>query len=140
MCLSVQPQWPSCSHQHFQFVTAIRILVISFHQLSVNFSVRNIGNTFENDNNGTQKFLLFVQNTQIYISVWDVVKSESLSEEILPNASHLNCIFCVSRTSISVRRSKKTNRIISFLQHQHTHDLFVSIDYKIPSEFVGIFV
>ena len=58
--LSVQSQRSSRSHQHLYFVTPVGIIVVASHQFGVDLPVGNIAQALENDDNGTQKFLLFV--------------------------------------------------------------------------------
>lgn len=67
------------------------------------------------------------------------MQSECLSIEVLPDASHLHCIFCVTRPSIGIRWSQETHGIVSFLEHKHPDNLLITIQDKISSKLVPVF-
>lgn len=68
------------------------------------------------------------------------MKSESFGVEIVSDATHLNCELSVPRATICVRRSEKSNGIVSFLNDEHSDYFLIAIYDEVTSELIGIFV
>lgn len=68
------------------------------------------------------------------------MQSEGFGIEIIPYASHLDCVLGVTLTSVSVRRSKEGYWIVSFLNDQHSYYFFIAVYDKISAELVGILI
>lgn len=75
---------------------------MSFHQPGVDFSVRVSPDGLQNYNDRNEELLFLVKNTQIDVSIGNVVKRESLCIEIVSDTSHLDRELCVSRASVRV--------------------------------------
>lgn len=100
--LSVQAQVPSRLDQDLQLITAVRIIIVAFHQASVDLSIGEISNSFEDDNNGAKEFLFLIEDPEVDVSIGDVVEGESFGIEIISDASHLHCEFCISGASVGI--------------------------------------
>ena len=83
--------------------------------------------------------MLFVQDSQIYVTIRDVVESKCLSEEVLPYTSHLHSELCVPRSSVGIRGAEEADGVVPFLEHQHTDDFLITIDNEVPTELVLVF-
>jgi hypothetical protein len=68
------------------------------------------------------------------------MKSYCFCEKILPNALHLNSKSRVIRASVHVTPSLECDWIVSFLKNQHSAKFFITINDKISTKFIIIFV
>lgn len=75
---------------------------MSFHQPGVDFPVRVASESFKDNNDGNEELLLFVENTQVNVSISNIVKSESFSIKVFADTPHLNCELCVPWTPVSI--------------------------------------
>ena len=74
------------------------------------------------------------------VSITQIVKCECLSEEIISNTSHLNCILSVEFSSVDKVRSHKGHWIVSLSHDEHSHDSLIAIDNEIASKLSHVFM
>ena len=68
------------------------------------------------------------------------MQSDSLCVKVISNTSHLHSEFSVSRASVCVGWPQESNRVVSLLDDQHSHDFLVTVDNEVPSKLVRILV
>jgi hypothetical protein len=140
LCLVVQAKRSSSFQQDFNLVTAIRILVMSFHQPCVNLSIRVPTDSLQHNDDGNEELLLFVQDTQVDVAVSNIMKRKSFCIEVISNTTHLHCELSVARASVGVRGSQEGHWVVTFLDDQHTHHFLVAVYDEVAAEFVRVFV
>lgn len=138
--LVVQSKGSSSFQQDFNLVTAIRILIMSFHQPCVNLSIRVPTNSLQHDDNGNEELLLLVQDTEVDVAISNVMQRESFCVEVVSNTTHLHCEFSVARAPVGVRGSEEGDWVVTFLDDKHTHHFLVAVYDEVAAEFVRVFV
>jgi hypothetical protein len=88
---------------------------MSFHQPCVNLSIRIPTYSLQHDDNGNEELLLFVQNTQVDVSVSNIMEREGFCIEVISNTTHLHCELSVSRAPVGVRGSQEGDWVVTFL-------------------------
>jgi len=66
------------------------------------------------------------------------MQRQCLGMHVLTHAAHLNGVRREETTAVLEVRSRKANRIVTFVDNQHSDDLLVAVDYEISSELVHI--
>ena len=66
------------------------------------------------------------------------MQRQCLGMHVLTYAAHLNGVRREETTAVLEVRSRKANRIVTFVYNQHSDDLLVAVDYEISSELVHI--
>ena len=64
---------------------------------------------------------------------------QSLGMHVFTNTSHLNGMRSEKASSVLEVSSREADRVVSFTNDQHSYYLFVSIYYKVSTEFMHVF-
>ena len=118
----------------FDLISNLPVFEIPFHEPIVDLGIRNVDHCFQNYVARQQKLLLVVDEFQHTISIGEIVQSDALSEHVLPDAPHLNCISGEKSASVYESWSLEGNWIISFVHNEHSSNFLISIYDEITSE------
>jgi hypothetical protein len=130
---------PICDND-FYLISNLPISKISFHEPIINLSVCYFNQSFQNDVAGNEELLLVINKFHDTVTIGQVMHGDRLSEHVVSNTSHLNCVSREKATPVDECWPLKGNWVIPLVHDQHSDDPLISIDDEVSSELKSIFL
>lgn len=86
-----------------------------------------------------EELLLLVYEFERAVTVAQVMKSESLGEKVITDASHLHSVRCKELASIDEATSFESHWVVSLIHNEHADNSLIAIDNEVAAEFVHVF-
>ena len=128
--------------EYFYLVTYLSVLEVTFDKSIVDLYISRTFRLegFQDHIGWKQELLLLVDELDSAVTVCLVVTCHGLSEHIISDTTHLGGVCSEKPTPIQETTPRERHRIVPLIHDQHTNDPFISIDDKVATKLMHVFL